>query len=547
MRVGIIGANLLGCATAFYTRKALEQNESTGESETDEIIIFEANDRTGGNKFVTLSLGNSTTPCGTAAQLDISSSPLFQALLKEASIAPPSDLPSVPPVEWSLFDWDADAYRLSKMHSRLLSVVASSLPLQIVIKLFVLLAAFFSLYPVQTGIRRIGVFVCVLFAVFPLRLVFQLADALWFRVWVRLLCSIQYGGPTISTTCNVLNRLRDQLRQIDEQDACTSGVTLVHLLSACGLAKFAKQSATELFSSLQVGNSFLNDCCAVPMSSQYGKTLPSPCTSANSLAFLLSLLSDAPVPDALRANARYLSAEECKRVCPKLAEAANAEVRLGVRVVSVQSVNADGDSQYEVHGVLQDGSKTVCANLDAVVLACVVHPDEFSSNAFDADCSSVFSLQKNGPRGDGSKREVNVSKFVSLVRGEIKPSYFRLSRPSDMSEKTYILNSVNCSEVQRLENDVWKITSSEPVEEASSVCDALFKSVTETNAMQRSERRYSCTPLRETGGGSVPDVIISKRFINAAAIDRIANDVNADCLAARNAASFFKHGVITWK
>jgi uncharacterized protein with NAD-binding domain and iron-sulfur cluster len=81
MKVAIIGGNLLGCATAFYTREALRLNAAdAGTEAADDIVIFEATERLGGHKFARRdipSVPGSATPVGTCAELDVAACPLL--------------------------------------------------------------------------------------------------------------------------------------------------------------------------------------------------------------------------------------------------------------------------------------------------------------------------------------------------------------------------------------------------------------------------------------------------------------------------------------
>jgi len=75
----------------------------------------------------------------------------------------------------------------------------------------------------------------------------------------------------------------------------------------------------------------------------------------------------------------------------------------------------------------------------------------------------------------------------------------------------------------------------------------MFESTSSVETLERVARPYKIKPLRVLDGVSSPSFIWGTKFLNAACVDRICNDVNMDCLAAKNAASFFRNGVATWK
>lgn len=573
MRTAIVGANLLGCATAFYLRRALNANvrdtaghSSPDECDEDEIVIFDQKSRPGGQKFCALSFkdGSCITSCGTASGLDVSSAPVFLALLRDANIP-------VPPVknseEWAIFDWDADAYHLSRVHSRLLSGIQSFPLVLILLQLFSL----FSLYVFAPRLYSRGIYTFIHFAIedgtlfpfiqyghllwfcfalilgfgiIPVPVILRFYDYIAFRSTVRLLSSIHYGAPILSTIRKLTMSIKNHLELIVAHNAASSCVTLGHLLSACGISKYVKQSTIEMLVPMHIREPFLTQCVSVPMALAHGDSTVTPTEASNVLSTLLTIMSFSPVPASLRSSPRYMSVLSEESLCPTLIESSRAKFRPNVRVVAVTKAE---NAQYKLQGVV-NGEKTDLGIFDAVLLAGVIDPNDFTTDALDEDISVVFSLPSS-EKGTGTDRAMvpNTAQYISLVKGEINPQFFRLSSAKHLAEKTYLVNSINCLEVLRVSDNVWRVTSREFPEKECNLFQNLFNNVDEIVSLQRTPRRYPSAPCRNIHGTSTPDLILNTRFLNVAAIDCICNDVNIDCLAARNAASLFRRGVATWK
>lgn len=577
MRTAVVGANFLGCSTAFYLRRALDANakdasqaglgESNDEQRDDdsEIVIFEQMSRPGGHKFCTLSLdkGAYVAPCGTASGLDIASAPVFSALLRDANIPPPPEQKSE---EWAIFDWDADTYRLSKHRSRIVSVIRSSPIILFLLQIF----ALYSLYFFAPRLYRSGLHVFVYyvsehgsylshvwylrvtwfffsallaFGIIPTPVLFRLYDFILFRSNVRLVASILYGAPTLSTVCTLANSIKEQLELIVSHNSASSCISLGHLLSACGMAKFVKQSTTEMLSPLQIQEPFLSQCLSSSMALSHADSSVTPTSATNILTTLLTIACYSPIPASLRASPRYMSASDTDALCPALIKASRATLCVNTQIVSVRK---DG-SQYKLEGII-GGQKEDLGAFDAVLLAAVMDLNNFTTDALDSNLSKVLSLPKSKQESILDHVEaVNTVRYVALVKGDVNPSFFGKSSVRWLPVKTYILNSINCSEITHIGDDVWRVTSGECPEKDCNLFKTVFTKVHDVVWLQRPPRRYPCAPLRNVSGPAAPDLILNTRFINVAAIDRVCNDVNVDCLSARNAASLFRKGVVVWK
>lgn len=589
MRVAIVGANFLGSATAYYVRQALNANRATAATDSesepaastqkknkddeDEIVVFEQLPRAGGHKFDVLTLNNVSVAAGTASAVDVSSAPLLQSLLRDTGIASP---PATRSFQWSIFDWDAGSYCVSKYRSSFLSWVASNTVFLFFLHAL-LLASSWTLYPQlagkgiraftyyyrdEDGLRmsalRYGLImqfaVTVLFCggFIPLRWLLRLHNWFIYHLFVRIISTITYGSPTISTMYMLTDQFKKHLSLIDKHDSCTSCITLAHLLSACGLAKYAKKSTLEHFGPFQLFPSYLSECVSPSMSSAYGDSMVAANSDSNALATMLNVLTSAPVPVSTRNSPAYLSADETNRLCPALLEAANAKFELNTRIVSVMK-NGDKYDLQAVSGTArndEDETSKISAKdvgtFDAVLVAAVVDPAEFQSDAFECEPDLLFSLGTKYQSHTQQPR-LNSCKYVSLIRGDLKSSFFGLGSSKGMLDRTYVLNSVNCSEVERVQDDVWKVSGSEKLKRGSSMFQTMFTDVKNFVATERPTRKYHISPLTKVNGNTVPNVILARKFINVAAVDRVCSDVNIECAAARNAASLLRAGVAEWR
>lgn len=577
MRTAVVGANFLGCATAFYLRRALEANAKDASrtrldelkpdeqpEDDSEIIIFEQMSRPGGYKFCTLSLDNDayTAPCGTASGLDVASAPVFSTLLRDANIPPPDRQRSQ---EWAIFDWNADTYLISKRRSRLVSFIRSSPTILALLQLFALYSLFFfGLRLYHAGLytfvfyletngsrssyiwysRIIWFFFAGLltFGIVPTPILFRFYGFLLFHLNVRILASVLYGAPTLSSVRTLADSIREQLELIVTHNSASSCITLGHLLSACGLAKFVKQTTVEMLNPMQIQEPFLTQCLSAPMALFHADSSVTPTSSSNALTTLLTIACYAPIPASLRFSSRYMSASDTKALCPTLIEAARADLQVNTRVVSVMK---DG-TQYKLEGII-NGERKNLGTFDAVLLAAVMDPDDFTSDVLDTNVTVALSL----PNSDHTSIAdnvvvVNTVRFVALVKGDINPSFFGLSSVRRLSAKTYVLNSINCAEIVHIADNVWRVASGERPEAGSNLFRTVFTRVDDVVWLERPPRRYNSAPLRNVSGAAAPSLILNTRFINVATVDRVCNDVNIDCLSARNAASLFRKGVATW-
>lgn len=595
MRVAVVGANLLGSATAFYVRRALDANRADlaaaaptdaaensensdsnnasmskrkakpQEPDADEIVVFERLSRAGGNKYVTLELDDVSVPAGTASGMDVAASPALATLLKDAELAMP---PPRPVREWTIFDWDKDEYKLGQVHSRVCAAVIRSVALSLLIQLFALLSAgFFARLFMERGflmafvrVKRHGNgYIRVLFIIWfaftallgggiiPIHWVMRVYDWIFFRSAINVTGGMTYGGHSMSVLGELVAQIKEHLEIVLERDAASSCVTTGHLLSACGMGKYAKASVPEFVGKFQILQSALDDCVSPGLAQTYCHSACTAGANTNALAMLFNMLIRCPVPTSFRAGGRYFDTEQTKVLCPQLLKAADAQLRFGVDVRSVTQVSKN---QYELTGADSSAGKRIASlgKFDAVVLAAVIDPSRFTTDATDDPLDQALALDPSlSGMPAGEVHLVNTARYVSLVKGELKPEFFKKSHASSVATHVTVLNSVNCSEVLRVSDNVYRISSGEDPEKGTSSLSTIFKDTSKMVSLERAKRPYYPAPIRNISGAGSPGFILGTRFLNAACIDRVANDPNLDVLSARNTASFFRDGVATWK
>lgn len=588
MRVAVIGANLLGSSSAFYIRKALEANRTgpsiagseeqstTGLTSTEvgtdasdpdsthEIVVFDRLSRPGGFKYQTLQLEDVSVPAGTAADMDVAASPALVSLMNDAGIDPPLRKSMR---DWSIFDWEKDDYNIGQVHSALCAIVRESLFLSALLQIFALLSAahFFQLFQGNgfllsfvalkrrrrhfLWLRFFWFLVTLFFAggVVPIGWLMRLYDSVFFRSWVQVIGGMTYGGHSTSALATVVKHIQHHIQVILERDAASSCVTLGHLLSACGTGKYAKVSVTEFFAKFHIQQSLLDDCVSPGLAQTYGNSACTAGPHTNALAGLFNALVRSPIPTSFRAKATYFDSEQTNALCPQVLKAAGAELRLGIDVRSVQK---SGEAQYELSGTdANERHKLVSlGKFDAVALAAIIDPEVFKTDATDYALDQVLALDPalSGLLA-GDVRVLNVARYISLIKGEVKPQFFNKSRASSIASHVTVLKSPNCSDVKRVADGVYRVASWEKPEHGSSLLSTVFQGATDIVSIERRPRRYHPAPIRNLDGVGAPSFILGTRFMNAACVDRIANDPNLDILSARNTASFFRDGVANWK
>lgn len=580
MRVAIVGANLLGCASAFYVRKALRANQQDAEPKTqppehqpdhtstdekqanqvssDEIVIFEQLPRAGGHKFVSLSVAGQSTPAGTAATFDVLSSPPLTALLADAAIPIPNTHPFP---SWAVLDWRADEYRISRNRHRLFLALANSNIVCILLHLLALFSTisfFFRInaygldafitgstaYDRHMDYPRIMSFFATLWigaGIIPPRYMLRFHAWLHFVAMVRIISIISYGSPSLSILAQLAANLRADLQTIVTHDSVSSAITLGHLLSVCGMAKHAKVSASEFFGRHGITPRLLTDALGPALSAASGDTRVQPDISANALAAQFALSSYSHLPASLGSTPTRFDAEQTTLLCPALAKAADARLQLETYVSSVMRASEKG--KY----VLSSTDGMTLGTFDAVLLAAVVDPTKFETDSCDEDLRTVLVLPQGEP--DLNRQQTNAAAATSLVMGRLRAGFFRAGSAAGVADETAVVGSGHVSAVARVGNgdEMWRVSGDVGVQNGSNVGKAVFEEIQKVQSIVRPTRPYELVPLREVNGRMAPTLILGTRFLNLAAVDRIANDVSLDVLAARNAGSFFRNGVVSWK
>eukprot|EP00178_Gracilaria_changii_P021177 TRINITY_DN63057_c0_g1_i1.p1 TRINITY_DN63057_c0_g1~~TRINITY_DN63057_c0_g1_i1.p1 ORF type:complete len:550 (+),score=63.88 TRINITY_DN63057_c0_g1_i1:389-2038(+) len=543
MRVAVVGGNLLGCATAFYTRNTNPKAH---------IVIFERRPRLGGNKFSTVR----NAVVGTAATADIASAPMLSKLLEEAAV----ELASKPTrTEWALFDWKEDTYKLSRSRSLWIRSALSSRFTVILMQLFALsvtiyfATSFFSgSSPFFRHHRHTGPYVhypsillfinaaVLAFGLIPTTLVLRFWSFMFYVLRMRVIASITYGGESLSVLSSIISQMKHHLQMIQQHDAASSCVTLGHLLSSCGMAKYAKQSAARYFSQFRLHPAILDEAMYPCLARPYADSTVT--YDMNALAALLGMLAHAPLPSNLRAKPCLLSSQDAENLCPQLAKSCSADVQLNTEVVEVEKIASGWELFSE-----DNGERKSLGSFDAVVLAAVIDPSRFTVTGLEDNLVESLALTSKLGETESHKTQVNVMRYAAVVKGTLNAEYVRMSSEDDLPTTVTVLNSVNCAEIHRVEPGMWRVITGEEPTRTSNVIRTLFTEVESIVAYDIPKRPYTCTSLAEPNGAEAPSFILGTRFLNAACIDRIANDINLDCLSAMNAASFFNDDVATWK
>lgn len=588
MKVAVIGGNFLGCATAFYVRKALDnssesslsaQNEHRKDaSQSIEVHIFEASNRLGGNKFITRAIpgvADSRTPVGSACGVDVNSCPLFSELIRDANIEISSKGTAVPgligPQSYGLFHWDQDEFRVVDSDISLLTAASNSLRATLILQLYALLAMAAVLwYLHRLHVRSMQQFLDVMWSqpfpyyapilcitsillgsgIVPPRALLRLYNALVRQTVVALSVRTSYGADSVSAAL-VAKNFHNQLRTIARSKSTAySAVSLGHLLSRCNLVRYSRMGTMQLLRDTQISAKFVSECVGPFMALDYGDPSFGANDESNSVASLLTLLSRSFIPPSLRANALHLDAEVTDEICPELANAARAQVHLLSRVQEIRSENDENES-YSLNIVSADGTQKSLEGFNAVLICaavCRTGPCTVSGLerpledmlAFRSDHSGLLESTHNGSRWS--------SRYSGLVHGSLNVSYFGYGSLQTLPAHITLLESAGLYELVQVSTDVYFITCGEKPTKTSSIVTNVFHSVKAVVSWQRCRRHGAeGSPIHVIDGDDCPDLILQKRLINVNCIDRVGNHPELDIISARNCASLLQDGVAQWK
>lgn len=573
MRIAIVGANLLGSATAFYTRRALDANHADKQSSSgdddqsttiaDEIVVFDHLSRVGGSKYATLRLGNVEAVAGTAAGMDVLSSPIFTALLEDADMADVVRNGGRNGTEWAMYDWERDEYKIGRVRSRVCEFVRARVWVMAVLQAITLvgLQYFWELFTqhgfLQTFVRKGDLIIgrALMFVglvamgggIVPMGWVMRFYSWAFYRVVVDLTGGMTYGGYSLTVLGQIMDGMRKHWALVVERDSASSCVTLGHLLAANGFAKYASASTLESFGAYRLHADLLKEVVAPGLGLTYANSACKPGEKMNSLATLCNMMAMCPMPINFRGGrgGKYLDVAETKSLCEKLIEKAGAKLRLRTEV---SAVNKASENLYDVSGMDENGKLVSFGHFDAVVLAAVMDPQRFSTDVIDHPLEQMLALDPAlSGMAAGEVEVLNTARYMSLVEGELDAGFFRKSSVAAVADRVVVLNSVNCLEVVKVGKNIYRVVSGEKPETGSTLANTVFKDVKNAVSLERRKRVYYPAPIRNLHGTGAPDFILGTRFLNAACVDRVGNDVNLDLLSARNTASFFRDGVATWK
>lgn len=568
MKVAVVGGNFLGCASAYYIRRALDARRGPAGGHTadpeDDIFIFERRPSLGGNKFVVSRLEEVEVLTGTAADSDFAPAPLFNSLLSDAGVPSPerTRLRS-----WSIFDWDRDRYPLSSQPSRILQALGSS-PLFCILFHLVLLTS--SLYFVSLLrdrellplFRELGdvkatflgtwLFFSVMvgLGVVPFPFVAHFYNLILMTHMTDLSAQFAYGTG-VSAAGEVATQFVEHMTVVRENDAAKTALTVHHLLARCGLLRYARVAGAETLAGFGVHDKLRAELVAPALVRDCSDSrVGSRGAPANAVAAMLAMVTRLRVPTRLRAGAAGLSINTTKTLCPSLASAARARLRVCSDVVAV---NRDADGLYELTVRTAAGERSA-TGFDTVVLAAVVEPAAFTVADGILDGPLREELALGEPADPSVKKKRNSAQFVTLVAGELRAEYFGAKSTSAVADRVAVINGVDCAGVDRIyprtntTAPVYRVYSAHRLEKESTLTKALFERVQMISSQPRKPHPYTTSPLTNPSGPDVPGIVLATRFLYAAATDRVANHVEVDCMAARNVGSFFRDdGVITWK
>jgi hypothetical protein len=463
---------------------------------------------------------------------------------------------------------DQDGYKLSSSDYRLLSFLRRSRVGCAVLQLAAMAgAAGIAYFMHRIGVRSVPDYFAVLynqqlpnypflilsasalfgFGLAPASLCLRIHDAILRYCALAATVRTTYGSSPESARL-VARHVTEHLHAINQSNvATTSAISLGHLLSRVGLAKYAKQSSTEYFAAADMDANFLADSVTPVLANDHGDSALRADHSSNALAAILALVTRSSLPPQLRRKAQYFNVAETNTLCPSLATAAGAKVHLSSTVIAIGT----DKSKYSLTVGRGESGASVHSGIDAVILCAGVDATDQSFSIADLDrpLSVMLGLSSEKPSRHMARRKENLNSMqnMALVSGELNPAFLRRSKASRICSRVTVLDSVAISEVLRVVPGVYRVVCSEETTESSTVIKNLFETTDRIVSWKRPRRRgENGRPVRDLDGADSPSLILDTRLLNACCVDRVTNHPELYIVPARNAASLLRDGIVSW-
>lgn len=597
MKIAVIGGNLLGCATVLNLALVQESDRREGHSDVNfSVTLYERTDRLGGNSFKThvvdedlhVEVGTYRTIApipGTyldnlilAAKGQDGTAPIFRYIddattkyrqrgrsnvLKTKSLWASGTHGRVVRT-FGVYDAQSDDYWLDHggfpilnlMHRVLNHGIWRSVAFGFMLSACKKLSSTRGQLP--RAIALVNVLLCLfLFIRSPRGVIafWQRNLAFWYTTLGMMLT---YGvtAPIIRGSAVGVIRTFSEANKTNAGTLCTTPVTLA---SRLGIKEHVQSTGRQFVNMFNLNMNFARKLVepSVRLMND-GKGLD----EISSLGVQFALIDGDHVNSDAESRLRTIvpnNASLCGAIIDTAKGRMSVDVRYDCKVTCIRF--DDGFDKYVVTAA--DGSTDVFDGVVLAVSSCGSQADELL--IVSGDGNDVTDMVKCGSGEDRDKEKTEIGESVqsstrrdawshiAVVTGEIRAGYFRYSCESEVPDCLMVANSGTISMVERMRETtkdgrgVYVVRCGADLNE-NGMFERMFIKGSELVYFERlASAAYDTRAFKE--GEDIdqvaPPIILGRRFVYAAAIERMGKHAELDAASAVNAASLFSK-VVKW-
>lgn len=602
MKIAVIGGNLLGCATVLNLALVEENDHQQGHSDVKfSVTLFEQTDRLGGNSFKSHVVdGDLHVEVGTYRTI----SPISGTHLNDLILAANGQSGKIPILSrylgstvsrhkggrqraneirtksaWTsgtcgrvvrtfgIYDSQGDEYWMGHGGFPILNLVHRILNHSIwrSVAFGLTLSAYKALGRTRGHWQRALAVVNVLLFLFVFVQSPRVVVASWQRqlaFWYTTLgMMVTFGITAPIIRGSVLGVIR-MLKEANESNVGTVCTTTETLMSRLGLKEHVRSTGREFINMFKLNKEFARKLVEPYVRlSNNGRGLD----EISSLGVHLALIDGDHVNSDAESRLRTVvpnNASLCDVLIARAKDRMSTDVRLRSAVTRIQF-----DETVDKYTVtVADGSTEA---FDGIVLAasgCSSQSNELeiiSENG--SDLSDMLRCARFSNEGDDEEEEVpgrversessnadDPWSHIAIVKGNVWAGYFRYSCESEVPDCVLVTNSATVSMIERVRETtaermgVYVVRCSSDFKENEGTFEEMFVEGSEIVHFERvASVSYDTRAFRE--GESVdevgPSMILGRRFVYAAAIERMGKHAELDAISAGNAASLFSKKV----
>jgi hypothetical protein len=606
MKIAVVGGNLLGCAVvlnlALVAEREDECHPDDSPSHITSVVLFEQAPTLGGNAFRSLPTeAAATVAIGSARVLNLAKGTFLRGLVDTVNgqrnavrvgflhrtfripgtggvprgtyNAAPLNHPwrddrSGSVRSFGAWDWDFDAYTVRhsgfvflEVLARLLSGDALRFPF-----LAGAVYAFLAAMQIESKLARAAslfspLVLIAVTAIGPGNVLRKFNNSIAF--WCSTLSLLYTHGMTVGVSRGATMGFIKHLETVRETNLATCALSVGQLVKRTHLDRYVRASASDFFEKFKYDPLYVSRYLTPVIDAAYPGV---GAANVNAFAGHLALLQE----DYANSDAtdHYTTvAPTNATLCAALVDAAAVnlpvETRLEFRVTAI--VFDERLQKYRITSTaypLSSAPKTREEIYDGVVLCAHVNTDVIIGLANNVDAGELL----RGEYGEAGNPEVNKSpsSHLAIVHGTIIPSFFGFSRDVDVPDIVRATNCPSFAQIERIPPNgrlggISRVNGLRAgVGLYSVICSDSFQTGSLFSEMfdSRAEILHygPRPPLWETVAPLSPSaciddnvsmLLLGKRFVNAAATDRLARHPEMDAISAMNAASLFSH-LVDW-